>query len=266
MTFRKNSPDNWRLGFLTAAASMKILKDQVTITSDGLVTLGPQAEQLNAALLKLKGAQLTQSELTPWDTFQQKIKAATLELNNAAISQDTFQKVAVKASGDAAAAYGNYFSNLQSGFQAASEQNKAYAIAAKAAAVAAATINTYEAATKAYVLFGGFPLGAAAAAATIAAGLALVASIIATPLARGGSFKVPGGISGVDTRMIPLALAPGERVDVTPAGQGGRGRSREIVLSGIGPKDFFTGDMLRGLVDSLNQAQRDGYRLKVSTT
>jgi hypothetical protein len=170
----------------------------------------------------------------------------------------------VKASGDAAASYGSYFSNLQSGFQAASEQNKAYALAAKAAAIASATINTYEAATKAYVLFGGFPFGAAAAAATVAAGLALVASIIATPLAKGGSFKVPGGVSGVDTKLIPLALAPGEQVDVTPAG--GRGtRAREIMLSGIGAKDLFTGDMLRGLVDALNTAQRDGYRLKVST-
>jgi Phage-related minor tail protein len=250
-------------GFLTSAGGMKLLNDQITITNDGLVKLGPQAQQLNDALIKLKGAQLTQSELTPWDTFQQKVAAARLELQKGAIDQETFNKAAVNASGQAAAAYGSYFSNLQSGFQAASEQNKAFAIAAKATAIASATISSYEAGVKALALFPP-PFNYIAAAATVAAGLAMVASIIATPLAKGGSFKVPGGISGVDTKLIPLALAPGEQVDVTPAG--GRGtRAREIILSGIGAKDLYSGEMLRSLVDALNGAQRDGYRLKVST-
>ena len=64
--------------------------------------------------------------------------------------------------------------------------------------------------------------------------------------------------------MVPLALSGGERVDVTPSGQAGArgGRPREVILNGIGPRDFFTGDMLRGLVEALNQGERDGYRLK----
>jgi hypothetical protein len=63
--------------------------------------------------------------------------------------------------------------------------------------------------------------------------------------------------------MIPLALSSGERVDITPSGQlCNDSPPPEIVLSGIGPRDLFTGDMLRGLFDALNSGQRDGYRIK----
>jgi hypothetical protein len=109
-----------------------------------------------------------------------------------------------------------------------------------------------------------WPFNLAAAAITVAAGLGYVAKIAATSFATGGSFMVPGGISGTDNQLVPLALSSGERVDITPAGQvrDGGGRAMRVELSGIGPRDLFTGSMLRELVNGLNQAHRDGYRLK----
>jgi hypothetical protein len=43
----------------------------------------------------------------------------------------------------------------------------------------------------------------------VVAGLGMVAKISAQQFATGGSFKVPGGISGVDSHLVPLALSPG---------------------------------------------------------
>jgi len=251
-------------GFLQAAAGMEILKGQVKLGADGVANLGLQAEQLNQALLRVQGAKLVQDSLPIWDQFNLKIAQADAALRafGATDAQIFAQHIAL--SGNAVAATGQFFSFLQQGAAAAGEKNKEFAFAAKQLSVVQATINTYEAATKAFTLFGGWPLGAAAAAATVAAGLALVAKIEATPLAKGGSFRVPGGVSGVDTHLIPLALSSGEQVDVTPAHQsGGSGRSSTITLEGIGPRDLFTGTMLRDLVEALNQGHRDGYRLKL---
>jgi tape measure domain-containing protein len=55
--------------------------------------------------------------------------------------------------------------------------NRAAFEASKALAIAQAIMNTYNAATKAFAMFGGFPFGAIAAAATVAVGMAQVAAI-----------------------------------------------------------------------------------------
>ena len=154
-------------------------------------------------------------------------------------------------------------SSLAAGFAGFAAKNKEFAGIAKAAAIAEAIANTYLAATKALAAYPP-PFGEIAAAASVVAGLGMVAKIQAQQFAKGGSFMVPGGRNSRDNVMVPLALSGGERVDVTPSGQAGArgGRPREVILNGIGPRDFFTGDMLRGLVEALNQGERDGYRLK----
>jgi TP901 family phage tail tape measure protein len=96
--------------------------------------------------------------------------------------------------------------------------------AGKAAAIAQATISTFEGATKAFTSLAGIPiigpvLGTVAAAAAVAAGLTQIQNIKSTPISgavAGGLVK--GGITGKDTE--PFMLAKGEAVtpaDVTPA-------------------------------------------------
>jgi hypothetical protein len=161
----------------------------------------------------------------------------------------------------------NITNNFANTFKTLAEMNHQYAGIAKAAAIAEATAQTFVGATNAYAAaakIDPFFLAPLAAGAAVVAGLANVARISATSFATGGSFMVPGGISGTDNQLVPLALSSGERVDITPAGQlsDGGGRATRVELSGIGPRDLFTGSMLRELVNGLNQAHRDGYRLK----
>jgi hypothetical protein len=92
-------------------------------------------------------------------------------------------------------------------------KNSEMAAVGKAAAIASATISTYEGATKAYTSLAGIPiigpeLGFVAAAAAVAAGMARVASIEGTQLASGID-SVPG-IGNEDN--FKAVLAPGERV------------------------------------------------------
>lgn len=103
--------------------------------------------------------------------------------------------------------------------------NKELAAVGKAAAIAQATIQTYNAATGAYAAMASIPyvgpaLGAAAAAAAIVAGLANIAKIesASTGFMTGGSFTVPGNTGGSDSQMVAFRATPGERVSVaTPA-------------------------------------------------
>lgn len=251
-------------GFLAAAAGMEILKGQVKIGADGLVTLGLLAEQLNQAMLRLQGAKIVADNLPVWDQFAIKLKNADDAMRAYGATDEQVLAEHVRLSGEAAAATSSFFGFLAQGSAAAASQNKGFASLAKGLAIAQATINTYEAATKAFNLFGGWPLGAAAAAATVAAGLGLVAKISAQQFAAGGSFTVPGGVSGVDNTLVPLALASGERVDITPAGKAASGGGRVPTIEiGMSMSDFLQGNNMRDLVANLNAAHRDGYRLKL---
>lgn len=104
--------------------------------------------------------------------------------------------------------------------------NKKAAAIGKAAAIAQATINTYQAATGAYAAMASIPyvgpfLGAAAAAAAVIAGLANIAQIKSANYggyAYGGSFEV-GGIGGTDSQMVSFRATPGERVSINTPSQ-----------------------------------------------
>jgi hypothetical protein len=165
-----------------------------------------------------------------------------------------------------ATTFNNIATNAANAFRDLAAVSHQYAAAAKAAAIAQATIATWLGAAQAYTQalpIGGIPLAIIAAGVATAAGLANVAKIIATPFAKPGSF--PGSRRLLGRRFKRFASASPasastsrRQVDARP-----RRASWEIVLSGVGPRDLFTGDMLRGLVDALNQGQRDGYVLKV---
>jgi hypothetical protein len=94
-------------------------------------------------------------------------------------------------------------------------KSKEMAVVGKVAAVTAATIATYEAATKAYSALAGIPivgpaLGAAAAAAAIAAGLSNVAKITGVDIGFNQGVDFVPGIGSTDS--VRAMLTPGERV------------------------------------------------------
>jgi len=59
-----------------------------------------------------------------------------------------------------------------------------------------------------------------------------------------------------------INATPGEMVSIRRPDSGGSGMASEVTLRGLGPNEFFTGDMMRELVSSLNRAHADGYKLK----
>lgn len=106
----------------------------------------------------------------------------------------------------------------------AKSENRKIAAIGKAAAIAQATIKTYEAATSAYASLAGIPyvgpaLGAAAAAAAIAAGMANVRAIQSqSPGFRTGGNMTVGGHGGTDSQLVAFRATPGEQVHInTPA-------------------------------------------------
>lgn len=258
-------------GFIQAAQSLDLIKGGADNFSGSVDGLTPKMAMLNSALWEFKLAQLTQDELQPWDELNLKMQmyAAMLEAlpDKANLVRELMVKAALEASWAWAEGLSTVTGNFAQAFAYFGKTNKKMFEIGKAFATAQAIINTYLAVTKAFA--SSFPpVSYALAASALAFGLAQVAQIQAQQFtapstsvpggAKGGSFMVGGGISQVDTRIIPLALAPGERVDVTPANQANGGGDRELVLSGIRPKDFFTGDTVREMISAIDQWIKDG--------
>ena len=145
-------------------------------------------------------------------------------------------------------------------FMAFAAGNKAMFVAGKAFAIAQAIINSYLAFTRALTLPLPPPLPEIAAAAALASGLAAVAKIVAQKPPTGGQGRLihgAGGTTGIDSKLVRMNLAPGERVDVTPANQVNRGGG-SLVINPIRPKDFFTGDTVREMVFNIDEWMRNG--------
>jgi hypothetical protein len=246
---------------------MEVLKGQVKLGADGMAVLGARAKELNEAMLSLVGAQLVQQQLPLWDQYKEKILAVQAALEKKRITEEQAAAASKKAALDVVIAYGQEIAqisqDLASGFAGFAAKNKEFAGAAKNLAIANATISGLVGAAKAWEW--GPILGPIGAAAALVATAGMVAKISAQQFAKGGSFKVPGGISGIDSMVVPLALSAGERVDVTPSSQmRDRGGQPQEIRIGVGMGDFITGRNLRDLVEALNQGARDGYRLRVA--
>ena len=82
----------------------------------------------------------------------------------------------------------------------------------------------------------------------------------------GGGFTVGGGMTGVDSQMVAFQASPGEMVDIRRPGEpgGAGGRTAEVTMKGLSGKELFSGQMLADMVNALNDAYADGYKLKVA--
>lgn len=258
------------VGFAEQAVRLKLTDEAAKGLSTTMQGLTPQQLLLNDAMLKFRAAQLTQESLAPYEQYAQKMREIALLQDQAGLSSERaaiLMRQAAESTSQAWDVAGSKIAgDLASGLKAFASQNKAFAVAGKAAAIVQAIINTYTAATKALAIYGPTPIGFAASAAAIVAGLGHVATIRAQNFATGGSFRVGGGMTGVDSEMVSFAATPGEIVDVRRPGTRGErtgGGVQTIELRSPRVRDFFS-ENVRDLVDVLNKAAPDGYILKVS--
>jgi hypothetical protein len=127
----------------------------------------------------------------------------------------------------------------------------------KAVAIAQALINTAQAVTRNLAEYPG-PLGFAMAAAAAAAGMAEIATMRSTSKSGGGGSGGSGRSGsggGAAAPSAPQQSAPGQS-----------GSSQTLFISGISPGQIFTGEALRGLMEQLVEAQRDGAKIVLSQT
>lgn len=122
----------------------------------------------------------------------------------------------------------------------------------KAAGIAQAIMDTYAGAARALKDYPA-PWSYAVAAATTVAGLARVAAIRSQTF--GGATAAAGGGGGVSASAVGGVSAT---TGMAPA------TNQNIVIQGIGAGDLFSGDAVRGLIDKLNDAQRNGARVVVA--
>lgn len=122
----------------------------------------------------------------------------------------------------------------------------------KAANIASAIMTTYAGANRALNDYPA-PWSYVVAATTIAAGLARVAAIRSQTF--GGATAAAGGGGGVSASAVGGVSAT---TGMAPAA------NQNIVIQGIGAGDLFSGDAVRGLIDKLNDAQRNGARVVVA--
>lgn len=257
-------------GFVAAAVSLKLIKDTGDGFSGTLDTLSPKMLLLNDALYKLAGANLTAANLTPWQEFVKQMNLVDEAFKRNAISAETMQAASLNAASKMIDAYGNAAAgaagNFAEFFKTFGKGNKEMFLISKAFSISQAVINTFVGATKALASLPP-PFGAIAAAGVVAAGLAMVAKIVAEKpptMATGGTVAL-GGSGGIDSQMVPIMMSPGEKVtvDQNKYGESSSSGGKVIMVSGIKSKDFFTGDVLRDLMENINTAIGDGYKIKV---
>ena len=224
---------------LTKAFTPNTLEDQNAARIEAIENLALSEEQIKAAgyetLLDLQRDYIAQSNSlleqqlfdqteSDYAYFERKLEAST------AFAQRKAEIEEINRQREQAAAGNAFLANLV----ALEQYNSKYAGIARAAAIAQATIRTYESATSSYAALASIPivgpaLGAAAAAAAIAAGLANVAAIRATPIA--GARELGGPVSGGKTYLV------GEKgPELFTAGATGQITSNDNLNRAIGDK------------------------------
>ncbi|WPK40875.1 tail length tape measure protein [Pseudomonas phage Knedl] len=179
------------------AARNAVLQDTVYKQRDEIDRIGATGDlkrsgqisggQAAQSVVNIFGEDAMQGTIEAWNAYEQQYKDFLARIDAArqadVISAQTAEKLKYQAQVEYV---GKYLAQADSFFgmmaQMSSSGNKKLAAIGKAAAIAQAVINTYQAATAAYAAMAGIPivgpaLGAAAAGAAIVAGLANVQAI-----------------------------------------------------------------------------------------
>lgn len=247
---------------LAQAERLNLITPKMTQWSAAQLLAVPGVKALNDALIQQNIA----ATADPYTKLQQSMTNLTTFMSTQGVAGadawgQAVKKNAMQAADSIKQMSDDMIGGWQQLFSALGKENKGFFVAGQALAITMAVINTAQAVTKALATYPP-PFSYAAAAAAAAAGLAQIVTIKQqkyTGAAMGGMFKVPGGSMGVDTKMVSMALAPGELVEVTPAGKAsGGGDGKVLEIAPINPRDFFTGDTVRYMVQSIDKWMRDG--------
>lgn len=238
------------------------------VQADGINNLvagaADQRKQLWGEVVELVNQPLPSTQIKNWRaTVETEVEGAATTVAKAVqdIKVSTTENVFSKQ--DAAVASRGtqqFFDNtLTATRQFAGEQSGIF----KALSIANTTIKTYESATSAYSAMASIPyigpiLGAAAATAAIAAGMANVAAIQGQSLSfeGGGSFMVAGTTrsGGVDGRGgVPYLAHPGEQVQVTDFRRGNPSGGGENVTVNFNFEAGVTRAEIASILPSLEQ-------------
>ncbi len=198
--------------------------------------LTKQAELMANAKLLAEGSKLTKeiNELDPLVKLGTEIDNLNEKLAAGAISWDTYGRASARATANTLAGALNLGASLANSLGTIFKKQKA-------GAIAAAILNTAESITKTFATYGATPWGFAAAGVAAAAGLAQILTIRSTSQEGGGSVASPTGGGG----------GGGSSGDAGP-----QAPDRSISVNIIG--SHFSGDQVRGLIESINEHGRDG--------
>jgi len=244
-------------------------QNQLTMTDKQIAQLDVLKFKASEAAVGLAAANLKQDLLTPWQQYELQLARIIqmqgtefpLSLQEAAQANMIAAAKMAQTYGDAAGQMMGSFSDL---FKTMGKGNKDMYAIAKAFSISQAIINVLVGVTKA-IAQGGV-LGAMMGASVLATGMATVAKIIAEKppgMATGGTLMV-GGAGGVDSKMIPIMASPGEKVTVDQNKYGSDSGGRSITVQGMNAKDYYRGDVMRDLIENINEAIGDGYKIKMA--
>jgi minor tail protein len=228
--------------------------------------------------MTLAGLQMTQANLTPAQAFQLEQQKIQGLFDAGKLSAEAYGQAMDNAAQRANATWAQAGESIAGSFQqigqAFAKESKSMALVAKIAGIVQATISMFTGAAKALEL--PFPANIAAAAAVLAKGAALVASIKGTSVggfATGGSLTVPGGSGGGDSVRAMVDLQPGEQLDIWKPGEGpgdprrgagGGGGTSVVELRGLSAIKRYTIDEIKMIVEGLNEALPYGVKINMA--
>lgn len=173
---------------------------------------------------------------SPTETFQAKIAALEQAVRNGTISFAEFGQVVKQVQQENIQHWENLGSTVASTLTTVFGKSKA-------AAIGSAIINTAVGVTQALRSLPP-PFSFVTAAAVAAAGAAQIASIRSTSAGGGGSARRPSANVSSAQQQPEAGGVP-----------------QTVFLQGFGTDQLFSGDQLRKLIERLNEANRNGYRL-----
>lgn len=253
---------------VTRTAALVAKQNQIPIDAAMTAQIKLLGDEAARTALQLKGQQLVFENLDPLVRYETELANAEAAMRSVGATSEQIareqEKVAEKfgmswsAVGQNIAGTAGSLSRLTATF---AKENKAMGIASKAFGISEAIINTQIAITKALATLPP-PASYAAVALAVASGAAAVATIASQGFAQGGSFRVPGGMSSTDNMMVPLNLAAGERVDITPASQAsGPGSSITVDMRGGDP--YYSRGHVEKLLDAMHTVMSDGHQVRL---
>lgn len=253
---------------LAVAKAASIVPDQARLTQ-----LYQEAFATQDLAMKMAGLQLVASNMKPWEIFQQAMLQNQVLFDAGKISAETLARANEDAANRAGYSWQAASTSLASSFgeigSSMGQLSDNWARLAKigqAIGASVAFVNAYVAASEAFAKTP-FPANIAIAAGVLAKGLTMAAAIKGaafTSAAMGGAFRVGGGLGGGDSKLVQMALEPGELVEVSSNREGGYqsgGGPKEIVVRGISLRDFVSGGQM---IEILNQAVGDGHRFRMA--